>query len=291
MISSPEGALSLSALEDWLRLVVTTPGGLPAGLRRAHERYGAAQPIRVKAGADAGERLAIHARGYLERLLACLRADYPALLALLGDALFERFVTGYLGSRPPRHYSLFRLGEGFADHLEQTRPPDGVVPEHRRSLLRLPIDLARAERARLEALRAPGLEDEERTNVDVTGVGPLLGGNPLVVVAPCLRIIELGHDVRGFLSAVDRGEAPSVPEARPSLLAVSRAAYRPVLTELAPWQRRALVCCGSPRPLVALAEEVAVASGEDRGAALADLLLWLPTAQGLGMVSVIGSGR
>ncbi len=54
------------------------------------------------------------------------------------------------------------------------------------------FDLARAERARLEALRAPGVEDEdeERAHVDVTGFEPLLGDNPRVVVAPCLRIVE-----------------------------------------------------------------------------------------------------
>lgn len=291
MTSSPEGALSLSELQDWMRLAVTTPGGLPAGLRLARERYGDARPIRVPEGADAGDRLSIHARGYLERLLACLRADYPAVRALLGDALFERFALGYLGSRPPRHYSLFMVGVGFADHLERTRPPDAVVPEQRRSLLQLPIDLARAERARTEALRAPGLPDEEGARVDVAGFEPLLQEELCVVAAPCLRVTALGHDVRGFLSAVDRGEAPAVPEARPSLLAVSRVAYRPVLTDLAPWQGRALASCGSPRPLVALAEEVAAASGEDTGAALADLLLWLATAEGLGMVSLTRAGH
>lgn len=286
MTSPPESAPSLSALQDWLRLAVTTPGGAPAGLCRARERHGEARTIRVPEGADAVERLSIYARGYLDRLLACLRADYPAVRALLGDALFERFATGYLASRPPRHYSLFMLGEGFADHLERTRPPDEVMPEDRRSLLRLPIDLARAERARLEALRAPGLPDEDGTRLDVTGFSPLLRNELYVVAAPCLRVAALGHDVRGFLSAVDRGEAPALPEARPSLLAVSRVAYRPVLADVAPWQRRALASCGSPRPLVALAGEVAAATGEDNRAALVDLLLWLPTAEGLGMVSL-----
>jgi hypothetical protein len=284
MTSSPDGALSLSALQDWLRLAVTTPGGLPAGLRRARERYGEVRTIRVPEGADAGERLSIYARGYTDRLLACLRAEYPAVRALLGDALFERFATAYLGARPPRHPSLFMLGEGFADHLERTRPPDDVLPEAKRSLLQLPIDLARAERARIEALRAPGLPDEEGARALVTGFEPLLRDDLRVMAAPCVRVVALGHDVRGFLSAVDRGEAPAVPEARPSLLAVSRVAYRPVLTDLAPWQRRALASCSSPRPVVALAEEVAAASGEEGSAALADLLLWLPAAEGLGMV-------
>jgi hypothetical protein len=124
----------------------------------------------------------------------------------------------------------------------------------------------------------------------LVGFEPLLGDELRVVAAPCLRVVALGHDVRGFLSAVDRDEAPDVPEARPSLLAVSRVAYRPVLTDLAPWQQRALASCGCPRTVVALAEEVAAASGEDRGAALADLLLWLPTAEGLGMVSLTRNG-
>ncbi|APR78628.1 Hypothetical protein A7982_03975 [Minicystis rosea] len=280
MTSSRDGALSLSALQDWLRLAVTTPGGLTAGLRRARERYGEARTICVPEGADAGERLSIYARGYVDRLLACLRADYPAVRALVGDALFDSFATGYFGTRPPQHHSLFMLGAGFADHLERTRPPDDVLPEEQRSLVRLPIDLARAERARIEALRAPGLPNDEGACVDELRV----------VAAPCLRVVALGHDVRGFLSAVDRGEAPAVPEARPSLLAVSRVAYRLVLADLAPWQQRALASCGSPRSVVALAEEVAAASGEDRGAALADLLLWLPTAEGLGMVSLTRNG-
>src|SRR5579871_5997895 len=244
MSSSAEGAPSLFALQDWLRLAVTTPGGLPAGLRRARERYGDARTMRVPEGADVGERLSIHARGYTGRLLACLCADYPAVRTLLGDTLFERFATGYLASQPPRHYSLFMLGAGFADHLDRTRPPDEVMPVAWRSLLRLPVDLARAERARIEALRAPGLPDEAGARVDIAGLGPLLRDELCVVAAPCLRVAELTHDVRGFLSAVDRGEAPAVPEARPSLLAVSRVAYRLVLTDLAPWQRRALASCG-----------------------------------------------
>ncbi len=160
------------------------------------------------------------------------------------------------------------------------------MPVAWRPLLRLPVDLARAERARLDALRAPGLPDEACARVDVAGLGPLLRDELGIVAAPCLRVAELGHDVRGFLSAVDRGEAPAVPEERASLLAVSRVAYRLVLTNLAPWQRRALASCSSPRPVVVVAEEMAAASGEDMGSALAALLLWLPTAEGLGMVGI-----
>src|SRR5262249_17047702 len=150
------------------------------------------------------ERLSIYARAYLARLIDCLSADYPAVRALLGDALFERFATGYLWARPPRRYSLFELGKGFADHLEQTRPSDRAVPEDRRSLLRLPIDLARVERARLEAVRAPGLEREAGDRAEPVGIALLLGEGVRIAAAPCLRVVTLGHDVREFLSAVDR---------------------------------------------------------------------------------------
>ena len=276
MTSSGEG---LAAIQDWLRLVVTAPGGVREGIRLAVERHGEALPVRVPAGVHPGERLAIHARGYLDRLLSCLRADHPAVRALVGDALFDAFAMGYLRACPPRHPSLFVLGEGFADHLDATCPEAGRADP----LVRLPIDLARAERARLQAIRAPGIEGAARGG---GGLDLLLGEEVRVTVTPCLRRVDLSHDVRAFLAAVDRGEAPVTPEARPVHLAVSRVDYRIAWTELVPWQQRALDGCRGPRALPALAEEIAAASGEDRGAALADLIVWLPVAEGRGLVSV-----
>ena len=120
----------------------------------------------------------------------------------------------------------------------------------------------------------------------IGGVDLLLGEEVRVAVTPCLRRMDLAHDVREFLASVDRGEAPSRPEARPVHLAVSRVDYRIVWTELSLWQQRALSGCGAPRSLPELAEEVAAASGQERGATLADLLVWLPVAEGRGLVSV-----
>jgi hypothetical protein len=283
MTSSAEEAVTLAVLQDWLRLAITTPGGPREGLRAAHERFGDRFPIRETEGVDVRERLAIYARGYLDRLIACLRSDYPAVRALVGDPLFERFATGYVWSRPPTGPNLSTLGARLADFLDETRPGDDAVPEDRRSLLRLPIDLARAERARLETLRAPGFEGETSW-FDVTGFEPLFGDDLEVAVPSCLRIVELGHDVRGFLSAVDRGEAPSVPQPRPCILGVSRVDFRPVVTELTHWQRRTLAVFSIGRPVGAVADLVASELGESAGSVLADLWLWLPIAQGLGLL-------
>jgi hypothetical protein len=286
MSSSADGARSLAEIQGWLRLAVTTPGGLRAGVRLADERYGGGLPIRVPAGGSPGERLSIYARGYRDRLLSCLRGDYPAVRALLGDEIFDAFALDFLGAHPPRHYSIFALGDGFADHLLATCPTGDAVSADRASLLRLPIDLARLERARLEVIRAPGVEGRPFAEPGFNALGVLFGDERLVAATPCLRVVELEHDVRGFVAAVERGEPPEKPAPRPTWIAVSRFDYRLASTEIAPWQQRALAACRSPRAAVEIAQELAAASGEDRGATLADLLLWLPVAGGLGMVTL-----
>ncbi|HEX3766069.1 MAG TPA: DNA-binding domain-containing protein [Kofleriaceae bacterium] len=291
MTSSGERVGSLAEIQDWLRRAVTAPGGVRAALRDAAARH-EALPVRVPPGVPPAERLAIYARGYLDRLLSCLRADYPATRALVGDEIFDGFAIEYLRARPPRHPSLFQLGDGFAAHLASTCPDDGAVAADRRSWLRLPIDLARLERARLEAIRAPGLEAEA---AEAPGVGPgaLLGAERerQLVAAPCLRLVELEHDPRPFLAAVDRGEPPGAPEPRRMSLAISRFEYRITMTETAAWQHQVLMACRTPCSLAALVDRAAPDHGADRGAALAALLVWLPVAEGLGLIRRHGGAR
>jgi hypothetical protein len=272
---------SLRALQEWLQAAIRAPGPErgSALLGQCEER------VRSGPGLGAAERVALYARGYLARLQECLRADHPALRALVGDALFERFVVGYLWSNPPRGHDLFELGAGFADHLERTRPPDEAVPEARRALLALPVDLVRVERARLEALRAPGLEDAARA--PAPGPHELLLGTGGVTAAPCLRLTETRHDVRAFLAAVGRGEPPQAPPEKRTLLAVSRVDFRPTLTPLHEWQWAALACCDTPRPVSELAAVLAARRGESEGAVRADLALWLPVAREQGLVKLV----
>jgi hypothetical protein len=285
-VSSSVERWSLAQLQSWLGLVATAPAGLGAGLRLARERHGEGLPVRVPAGVHPGERLAIYARGYLDRLLSCLRTDYPALRALLGASIFDAFALDYLRAHPPRHFSLFALGAGFAEHLERTCPPPDVVPHERRALLRLPVDLARVERARLEATRAPGCERAANREHVAAGFDLLLSEQLHICVTPCLRVVMLEHDVRPFLAAIDRGEVAAVPEPREMSLAVSRVNYRITWTEVCAWQRDALSSSRKPRPLLALARELGQAVGQEPGAMLAELLVWLPVAAELGMLSL-----
>ncbi|WP_426751081.1 putative DNA-binding domain-containing protein [Myxococcus sp. Y35] len=276
------GGPSLRELQTWFLTVITAPG-FPARGHTASSRCEAF--VRGARGLGAPERVAIYAQGYLARLQECLRADFPALRALVGEALFERFVVGYLWSSPPRSYDLFELGAGLAGYLERTRPPDSSVPEERRALLDLPADLARVERARLEALRAPGLEGTV-TSPDISPYGLLLGTEVVVATAPCLRLVEARHDVRPFLAAVERGIQPEAPPPARTVLAVSRMDFRPTMAPLHDWQRVTLEGCATPRPLPQLAKELAVRVGETEGAMLAELTLWLPVAREQGLVTL-----
>lgn len=280
--SAQAGSHSLRELQLWLQAAITAPGGPargPAFLKHC-EMY-----IRSAQGVGAAERVALYAQGYLARLMECMRADHPALRALVGDELFERFVVGYLWSNPSHGYDLGDLGAGFAAYLEKTRPPADFVPEERRALLELPIDLVRVERARLEALRAPGLE-HEAAGGGANSYGLLLGAEVVVATAPCLRLVETGHDVRAFLAAVARGEPPEAPPAERMLLAVSRVDFHPSMTPLRDWQWVALECCATPRRLPELASMLAARFGEAEGAVLADLSLWLPNAREQGLVAL-----
>lgn len=277
------GPRGLAQIQDWLRLVATTPGGLTAGLAAAHARYGAGVPVVPPPRGTAEARLGIYARGYIWRLLACLESDYPALRALVGDELFRRFALDYLAARPPAHYSLFQLGAGLADHLSRTRPPDRAVPVERRSLLDLPIDLARLERARLECLRARGAPPSRPAPALAF---ELLPGQSELRPAPSLRLVTLAHDVRAFVAAVDHAAGgpvtPPPVTPRRTLLAVSRVAFRPVMTELLPWQLVVLSGCLRGAPVTALLEQAAVDC--EVGEVLADLVLWLPEARALGIL-------
>ncbi len=289
MTSSPEG-WTLADTQHWLRLALATPHGLAAGLRRAAEQYGRAHPLRSPPSGELSERLAVYARGYFWRLSSCLKQDYPALCALLGDALFERFVESYLTAHPPRHYSLFELGASFPEHLARTRPPLEAVPEAQRALLHLPVDVARLERARLESLRSPSpAPPEPGFELEL-----VFGGRRRIRRAQNVRLVTLETDVRPFLRAVDAGvsalddtlAALAQPRAAApaTRLAVSAVAHRPLFNELSDWQYRALASAEHALCVVELS--AMIASAGDDGAALADLLLWLPSAVALGLIAL-----
>jgi hypothetical protein len=109
----------LGVLQRWMLSAVTTPGGVDEGVRVARDRFAldVAETVKGSNRLSAHARLAIYARGYVLRLLECLRAEFPILLALVGDQVFEMFASSYVWTRPSRSPSLYDLGAGFAEFL------------------------------------------------------------------------------------------------------------------------------------------------------------------------------
>jgi hypothetical protein len=68
----------------------------------------------------AEQGLAIYHNAYRARLQETLRGDFPALLALLGDEVFERLAADYLLANPSAHFSLRWLGARFPAFIEAT---------------------------------------------------------------------------------------------------------------------------------------------------------------------------
>jgi hypothetical protein len=73
------------------------------------------------ARASAVERLDVYANMYFFRILDALRADYPKLLAVVGDEAFHDLATGYLLAHPSRHPSLRYVGAALPEFLAEHR--------------------------------------------------------------------------------------------------------------------------------------------------------------------------
>ena len=153
---------SLSVLEHWMKTVITERGGLGEKLDAAARWHGlrADDVVAEKRGLSAQERLAVYTGGYVLRLLECMRADFPALRALVGDSVFDAFAKAYVITMPPVSHSLYDLGADFPRFLEETKPKNWTLDAGIIAMLDLPPELARIERARAEVMRAPGTEDD-----------------------------------------------------------------------------------------------------------------------------------
>lgn len=222
--------MSLHELQAWLQAAISTPAR-----NDLHAQAGDHLQSSVQLGAHA--RLAIYQRSYRARLLQAFHAIFPGLLHALGAEMLDRFALDFLEHSPPRSHSVNRVADGFAEHLQRTRP----VPEHGAAAdwQDFIIDLARLETALLEVSEAHGLE-QAPTPAPGTLRGladaPLLQCRPRG--APCLRLLACSYPVHDYLQALRAGNAPGMPQPRPTWLSLTRVHYRLSTRELAPvqWQ-------------------------------------------------------
>jgi hypothetical protein len=275
--------VELGVLQRWMLSAVTTPGGVAEGVRVARDRYAldVVETIRGSDRLSAHDRLGIYARGYVLRLLECLRAEFPILRALVGDQVFEMFASSYVWTRPSRSPSLYDLGAGFAEFLQTTSPPAGRQPG---AIEALPAELAALERARAESYRARGLENDHVHHA-TDAFTLMLSGAPLHMPESA-RLLALDFDFAGAIADFQRGERPAVPPAKRTCYAVARTHYRVNTHVLPRWQFEFLRACGSAGlPLYGACDAAASSTGRQTAELQAEFLLWLPAAFEAGLVT------
>ena len=211
----------LAAVQRWMYAAVTSPD-------RSDGDLAVDDVVAPSARLSAADRLAVYRRGYRQRLVECLREMHPASRHLLGDEVFDAFVLDYLAARPPSSYTLFRLDDGFADHLAATRPDRDAPAGERLAWADMLVDLARVERAWLDVYDGPGTEGLTTPS----GADLPEGDDVALLTVPCLRLLVTSHPVGGYLDAVRRGADPPLPQPRTTRYAVSRRDYVVTFTEL-----------------------------------------------------------
>ncbi|HTU12061.1 MAG TPA: DNA-binding domain-containing protein [Allosphingosinicella sp.] len=162
-------------------------------------------------GAAAG--LAIYRRGYVLRIAACMREQFPALCHALGRALFEDFVADYIRDCPPERHTLYDLGRRFPDWLEEHRPD----ADAREAWVDFMIDLARFEYATFAMFDAEGNEGRPFASADTP--------DSALRLQPAFALGAYGFPVAGYYHAVRRGETPSLPPPAPCHVALVRTDY------------------------------------------------------------------
>ena len=96
-------------------------------------------------GGPATKRYAVYRNNVVVGLMEAMRSAFPSLLAVMGEAGFNRVARNFIAVSPPKSPMMQHYGDGFADFLAGFRP-----------LAKSPFlaDVARAERAFLRSWHA-----------------------------------------------------------------------------------------------------------------------------------------
>ena len=273
-------------LQNWLRTVVMAPGflnqkiGLANHLYQVHEN----DVVSDEGNASVHARLNVYSSGYMARLLDCMYADYAISKKFMGDELFDSFAKAYLMYHPSTSFTLYDLGKAFPGFLDKTKPKpeEGIDNSH----FEIPATLARVERARQVAMRAPGIENDavDTSQIDIQD---LLFGTLNISIPECLQLLELDFPMKQFFEAVYREEEYDLPSPQKNYMAISRKNYHPVLEEVTETQYLLLTEC---RKHTNLYDAISVLSADHNISSaelLADAFLWMPFFRKCGFIQVI----
>ncbi len=280
-------------LQRWMNEVITTQGNMQFKLQKAGSLYHLDINDVVAETRDVSiySRMHVYTSGYVMRLFECLSADFPVLQKFMGEEVFTHFANASLMWSPSTSYSLYDLGSTFIRFLEATRPKHIDENDEQSIYLDLPIEIARAERARSESLRAKGLEELAGSQSEISPEDILFSAHELAVSTPeCLRLVQLSFPVKQLFEQLHHDEPYEVPYPLPTYLAVSRMNYRPSMLEINDWQYEFLVACQTPQPLTDAINQASAATNIPSATILAEMCIWLPILQSGGFVHIATSG-
>ncbi len=236
---------SLEQIERWMQSVIMHPGGVQEGVDSPEARKhldvtleDLESVITRSESLASSERLEIYVDAYYERLLECLREEFPATRAAVSDELFHALAFGYLQQYPSRTYTLNGLGANFPRYLAESRlhaheTPSGAAPGWPDFV----IELAEFERALREVFDGPGIERAATLNPSLLErTPPERRGAARLIPAPCLRLRRFEHPVHDYWAAVKEGQHPPAPGPAATHLAIHRRAYAVERHELSPFQ-------------------------------------------------------
>jgi hypothetical protein len=159
-----------------------------------------AQRIVATPRIDVPTRLAIYSDAYRLRLLEALRADFPALHTLAGDAEFERLGRAYIDAHPSGHFSIRYFGAQLAEFLRCDARWRATPVFAEMAAFEWALGLS------FDAPDSPLLVVE-----DVAAILPEDWPRMRLVLHPSLQRLNLRWNVPGLWKAIDEQQSPQAP--------------------------------------------------------------------------------
>jgi hypothetical protein len=212
----------LLSLQNWMQALIQQPH-LP--------RVGIEVVIGQSVGINAEQRLAIYQRSYTQRLLECMRAEYPLLIKAFSSDWFDMMAQRYLAAHPSSSTNLNDLGAGFVDFLQHDRPDKHQDDDV--DAFDYLISLANLERYRTETNRGMGSENSDFDSFLLLESHDLETLN--IELAPNVRLLRTPFQLLESLHYLNEDERPALVH-QEQFIAVCRECYRTQYFKLKPWQ-------------------------------------------------------
>jgi hypothetical protein len=238
---------SLEQLQRRFWKLITAPSGVAKALPEEAQVDPEIAPLQRWISSPneefAQERLDIYANMYFYRLLDALKADYPKILALIGDVAFHNLVTDYVLHYPSENPSLRYLGERF---------PAFIKTSERAKAWPYLYDLAVLEWARNTVFDVEDMRP--MTREEMSAFPPEEWVSLVLKPIEALEIISLSAPVHRVWLAIEKKEEIPEIEAGLTSIVVWRWGHQVYHRPLAPKEASALALLKEGAPFYLLCE-------------------------------------